>query len=39
MKEDGYHIISETDCAELHYQYADEKIWNKSNKEMFSLYL
>ena len=26
MKEDGYHIISETDCAELHYQYDDEKI-------------
>jgi len=25
MKEDGYEIISQTDCTELHYQYADEK--------------
>merc|ERR1719158_1400827 len=25
MKEDGYEIISQTDCAELHYQYAEEK--------------
>merc|ERR1711976_832285 len=25
MKEDGYEIISQTDCTELHYQYAEEK--------------
>merc|ERR1712029_1315084 len=25
MKEDGYEIISQTDCTELHYQYAAEK--------------
>ena len=26
MKEDGYHIISQTDCTELHYKYAEEKV-------------
>merc|ERR1739838_1134567 len=26
MKEDGYEIISQTDCTELHYQYAEEKV-------------
>ena len=25
MKEDGYKIISEQDCTELHYKYAEEK--------------
>jgi len=25
MKEDGYEIISQTDCTELHYKYAEEK--------------
>lgn len=25
MKEDGYHIMSETDCMELHYKFAEEK--------------
>merc|ERR1711971_1360133 len=25
MKDDGYHIMSETDCMELHYKFAEEK--------------
>jgi len=25
MREDGYHIISETDCTDLHYKFAEEK--------------
>ena len=26
MKEDGYEIISQQDCTELHYKYAEEKV-------------
>ena len=44
MKDDGYHIMSETDCMELHYKFAEEKTglnawFENNNAYLFNLYI
>ena len=44
MKDDGYHIMSETDCMELHYKFAEEKTglnawFENNNTYLFNLYI